>query len=96
MGARLLRNYLEQPLIELEEIEKRQEAIQELNENVISREEIREYLNPVYDMERLSSRISYQSANPRDLISFKSSLSMIPPIKYLLDRLSVTADERAS
>ncbi|MFQ9151939.1 MAG: hypothetical protein ACLR6B_11075 [Blautia sp.] len=85
MGARLLRNYLEQPLIELEEIEKRQEAIQELNENVISREEIREYLNPVYDMERLSSRISYQSANPRDLISFKSSLSMIPPIKYLLD-----------
>ena len=85
MGARLLRNYLEQPLIELEEIEKRQEAIEELNANVISREEIREYLNPVYDMERLSSRISYQSANPRDLISFKSSLSMIPPIKYLLN-----------
>ena len=85
MGARLLRNYLEQPLIELEEIEKRQEAIEELNANVISREEIREYLNPVYDMERLSSRISYQSANPRDLISFKSSISMIPPIKYLLN-----------
>lgn len=85
MGARLLRNFLEQPLIETEEINRRQEAIEELNGNMISREEIREYLNPVYDMERLCSRISYQSANPRDLISFKSSLSMVPHIKYLLE-----------
>ena len=84
MGARLLRSFLEQPLIESEEINRRQDAIEELNENVISREELREYLNPVYDLERLSSRISYQSANPRDLISFKASLAMIPHIKYLL------------
>ncbi len=84
MGARLLRNFLEQPLIEIEEINRRQEAIEEFNEQVISREEIREYLNPIYDMERLIGRISYRSANPRDLIAFKTSLSMIPPIKYLL------------
>ncbi len=96
MGARILRNYLEQPLIDLEEIEKRQDAIEELNANVISREEIREYLNPVYDLERLSSRISYQSANPRDLIAFKTSLSMIPPIKYLLNGFQASADAGAS
>ena len=74
MGARMLRSFIEQPLIDLEEIEKRQQAISELNQNAIAREEIREYLNPVYDLERLISKISYQSANPRDLIAFKSSL----------------------
>lgn len=84
MGARLLRSFLEQPLIEIREINRRQEAIQELNENAISREELREYLNPIYDLERLISKISYKSANPRDLVAFKTSLSMIPPIKYLL------------
>ena len=84
MGARLLRSFLEQPLIEISEINRRQEAIQELNENAISREELREYLNPIYDLERLISKISYKSANPRDLVAFKTSLSMIPPIKYLL------------
>ena len=51
------------------------------------REELREYLNPVYDLERLISRISYKSANPRDLIAFRSSLEMIPPIKYILGGL---------
>lgn len=48
------------------------------------REEIREYLNPVYDLERLVSKISYRSANPRDLIAFKTSLEMLPHIKNLL------------
>ena len=51
---------------------------------MITREEIREYLNPIYDLERLISRISYKSANPRDLIAFKNSLSMIPHVRYLL------------
>ena len=50
MGGRLLRNYIEQPLIDKEEMEKRLDAIQELNQDSISRDEIREYLNPVYDL----------------------------------------------
>lgn len=84
MGARMLRNYIEQPLISKREILKRQEAVQELNDNLITREEIREYLHPIYDLERLIGRISYKTANPRDLISFKSSIAMIPHIRYLL------------
>lgn len=88
MGARLLRHFVEQPLIEKEEILRRLDAVEELKENAITREEIREYLNPVYDLERLISRISYQSANPRDLIAFKSSLEMLPPIKYIMKSLA--------
>ena len=70
MGARLLRKYLEQPLIEKEEILKRLDAVEELKSMAISREEIREYLTPVYDLERLITRITYGSANPRDLTAF--------------------------
>ncbi len=88
MGARLLRHYIEQPLIEKNEILRRLDAVDELKNNAITREELREYLNPVYDLERLMSRISYQSANPRDLIAFKTSLSMLPHIRYLMEGLS--------
>ncbi|MCR5666756.1 MAG: DNA mismatch repair protein MutS [Eubacterium sp.] len=84
MGARMLRSFIEQPLLELDKIEKRQNAIEELLKDMISREEIREYLTPVYDLERLISRITYQNANPRDLISFKTSLSMLPAIKTIV------------
>ncbi len=84
MGARLLRSYVEQPLKKKIEIERRLDAIEELNANMITREELREYLNPVYDLERLISKVSYQSANPRDLIAFKTSLEMLPSIKFLL------------
>ncbi len=84
MGARLLRSYIEQPLIVKEDIEKRQDAIEEINEDLINRDEIREYLNPIYDLERLISKIAYKSAGPRDLISFKNSLEMLPHIKNLI------------
>lgn len=84
MGARLLRSYIEQPLIDKEEIEARLDAIEELNQNMITREELREYLSPIYDLERLMGKVSYKSANPRDLIAFKSSLKMLPYIKCLL------------
>ena len=84
MGARMLRSYVEQPLIDKAEIEKRQDAIEEINEHVITREELREYLNPIYDLERLVTRVTYLSANPRDLIAFKNSIAMLPPIKALL------------
>ncbi len=84
MGARLLRNYIEQPLIVKEQIEKRQKAIKELNSALIDRDELREYLNPIYDLERLIGRIAYKSAGPRDLIAFKNSLMMLPYIKNIL------------
>ena len=83
MGARKLRNSLEQPLINREEIIKRYDAIDELNQNMITREELREYLNPIYDLERLLSKISYKSANPRDMIALLSSLQMLPHILFL-------------
>ena len=88
MGARLLRTWIEQPLISREAIQERQKAIEELNLNYISREELGEYLNPVYDLERLIGRISYKSANPRDLLAFKNSLGMIPPIRQLLNEFT--------
>ncbi len=84
MGARTLRNFLEQPLIDRSEILARQDAIAEMNEDMIFREELREYLNPIYDLERLIGRITYRSANPRDLIAFRNSLQMLPHIKNLL------------
>ncbi len=84
MGARLLRSFMEQPLIDYDMITQRLEAVAQLKDNMITREEIREYLNPIYDLERLMSKISYKSANPRDLIAFSSSLSMLPHIKFLM------------
>ena len=84
MGARMLRSFVEQPLIEKTEITKRLDAIESLNQNAMAREEIREYLNPVYDLERLISRVTYQTANPRDLIALKTSLEMLPHIRTLL------------
>ena len=84
MGARMLRKYIEQPLIDKEMVLKRLDAVEELLKQAISREEIREYLGPVYDLERIGGKITYQTANPRDLIAFQTSLSMLPPIKCIL------------
>lgn len=84
MGARLLRSYIEQPLIDAKQINARLDAIEEINNNYITREELREYLNPIYDLERLISKVVYKTANPRDLIAFLNSLTMLPHIKTLL------------
>ena len=84
MGGRLLRSMLEQPLIDKAEMEKRLDAIEELNRDSVSRDEIREYLNPVYDLERLLSKVTYKTANPRDFIAFRNSLEMLPAIKKVL------------
>ena len=94
MGARNLRKYIEQPLVQKYDIEKRLDALNELLDNAISREEIREYLSPIYDLERLVSKITYQSANPRDMIAFESSLSMLPHIKIYFKRDDKSAFER--
>ncbi len=84
MGARMLRSYIEQPLIDKESIIKRQKAIEELNKSLITRDELREYLSPIYDLERLISKVAYKSANPRDLIALLNSLKMLPHIKTVI------------
>lgn len=84
MGARMLRSFIEQPLIDKAEMERRLDALEELGNNSVSRDELREYLNPIYDLERLLSKITYKTANPRDLIAFRNSLEMLPHIKTVL------------
>ncbi len=88
MGGRLLRSMLEQPLIDREEMERRLDAIEELNKDSVSRDELREYLNPIYDLERLLSKVTYKTANPRDFIAFRNSLEMLPAIKTVLQSFS--------
>ncbi len=84
MGKRLLRQSIEQPLVNADDINSRLDIITELNNNAVSREEIREYLNSIYDLERLIGRVGYRSANPRDLIALRQSFSVLPHIKFLL------------
>ncbi len=84
MGARQLRNDIEQPLINMEDINDRLDTVEQLCKNSVSRDEIREYLNPIYDLERLLGKVSYKSANPRDLIAFANSMEMLPHIKTVL------------
>ena len=84
MGARRLRSDIEQPLINMEDINARLDAVEQLCKNTVSRDEIREYLNPIYDMERLLGKVSYKSANPRDLVAFANSMEMLPHIKTVL------------
>ncbi len=85
MGARYLRFMIEQPLRNKTNIEKRLDAVEELLKNVIDREELREYLSSIYDLERLLTKVSYRTANPRDLIALKNSLKKIPGIKTVLN-----------
>ena len=87
MGARLMRSYLEQPLIQKKEIEARYDAIEELNQNLMVREEIRDLLKNIYDLERLMTKVSYRSANPRDLIAFKTSIASLPELSTQLNQL---------
>lgn len=90
MGARTLRQYIEQPLIDKTEIEKRLDCVEALCRQAITREELREYLNPIYDLERLLGKVSYKTANPRDLLAFRNSLKMLPHIKTLLNDFEQT------
>jgi len=84
MGQRKLKNMIEHPLLDKDEIEKRLDAIEELNQSMVDREEIREYLSGVYDLLRLLTKFSYRSANPRDLLAFKDSITPLGPVKNLL------------
>ncbi len=85
MGSRLLKKWLREPLLEKEPIERRLEAIGELNKQVIAREEIISLLEKVQDVERLISRVNYGNASPRDLLSLRNSLRHIPLIKEKVD-----------
>ncbi|MDE6883839.1 MAG: DNA mismatch repair protein MutS [Lachnospiraceae bacterium] len=87
MGGRLLRKYIEQPLIDKEQMNLRLDAVEMLCKRSVDRDELREYLNAIYDLERLMGKISYKTANPRDLIAFRNSLAMLPSIKTLLHDL---------
>ncbi len=84
----MLLNMVEQPLINKQPIKERLDAVEMLKENVMAREELREYMNSIYDLERLTMKISYRTANPRDLISFKTSIQYLPYIKDILAQFS--------
>lgn len=84
LGARLIRKWLKEPLLNVSAINQRLQAIKELNQQIIFREEISNYLKEVYDLERLIGRINYGNANPRDLLALRNSLQQIPLIKEKL------------
>lgn len=84
MGARMLRQWVEKPLLDIDEIKNRLNAVEELFNNFLLREELKEYLNSIYDIERLGSRIALGTANAKDLISFKNSLTNLPHIKAVI------------
>ena len=84
MGGRLLKRYIEQPLLNRKDITKRLDAVGELKEGYALRSGLRQKLDGVYDIERLLARISYGSLDARDLISLKSSIEPLPDIKNML------------
>ncbi len=84
MGGRLLRRWINDPLLDVKEINERLEAVEELKNNIMFRGDIVDSLRKVYDMERLAGKISYGNANGRDLISLKNSLENLPTLKSVL------------
>ena len=84
MGGRLLRRWISDPLIDITDINRRLDAVKELKENAMFRDDICELLKKVYDIERLAGKISYGTANARDLISLKNSVSQLPALKEVL------------
>ncbi len=94
MGSRMLKSFLAQPLIDPSAIGERLDAVSELSEKLMDRDEIREYLGAVYDIERLMCRVSYGNANPRDIIALKNSLAMLGPVKKVLSGFECRALKR--
>lgn len=88
MGGRKLKKWILRPLLQAEEIRKRQGAVDELVSDIITRDGIREVLKDVYDMERLAGRLSLSAANARDLVALKRSVFALPGLKGLLDQAS--------
>lgn len=88
MGSRLLKRWIEYPLIDAEKIAKRQAAVKDLKENFMLRENLKEHLVYVYDMERLASRIAYGNASPRDVLQLVATLEHAKPILNLASSLN--------
>ncbi|MBQ6282072.1 MAG: DNA mismatch repair protein MutS [Bacilli bacterium] len=92
MGSRLLKSYIESPLIDKKEINKRYDIVEKLLEEFILKEDLKGLLFEVYDLERLSGRISYGNTNGRDLLQLKNSLKVLPDIKNILTKLNFHSD----
>ena len=87
MGSRLLKNMIENPITNKEELEKRYDMISKLSEEFLLKDELKDLLNEVYDLERLSGRVSFGNANARDLLQLKNSLKVLPRIKEIINDL---------
>ena len=88
MGSRMLKRWIEYPLIDAEKISKRQAAVKDLKENFMLRENLKEHLVYVYDMERLASRMAYGNASPRDVLQLVATLEHAKPILDLASSLN--------
>ncbi len=88
MGSRMLKSMIENPLVSKKEIEKRYDMVQKLSEEFILKDELKELLNEVYDLERLSGKISYGNANAKDLLQLKASVKVLPSIIKIVNDLS--------
>lgn len=91
MGSRLLKRWLDRPLMNVDQISRRQDKVAELLDHYFERNNLQDELTEVYDLERLAGRIAYGSVNGRDLIQLKTSLQQIPKIKYVLETLDSPA-----
>ena len=92
MGSRMLKNWIESPLINKEEINKRYDIIEKLLEEFILKEDLKNLLFEVYDLERLCGRIGYGNTNGRDLLQLKNSLKVLPDVKRILTELDFNSD----
>ena len=92
MGSRFLKQVIENPLIDKEKIENRYDMVSKLLEEFIIKDELKELLNEVYDIERLAGRISFGTANARDLLQLKTSLKVLPRIKSIIKELEFNLD----
>ncbi|ASZ61458.1 MULTISPECIES: DNA mismatch repair protein MutS [Bacillus] len=96
MGGRLLKQWIDRPLIRVNQIEERQEMVETLMSHFFEREDLRERLKEVYDLERLAGRVAFGNVNARDLIQLKESLKQVPGVKQLVASLAHDkAKERA-
>ena len=88
MGSRMLKNWIENPLVDINQINNRYDIIEKLLEEFILKEDLKSLLFEVYDLERLCGRISYGNTNGRDLLQLKNSLKVLPNIKAILEDLN--------
>lgn len=94
MGSRLLKRWLDRPLINLDQITERQDKVAVFLDHYFERSNLQEELTKVYDLERLAGRVAYGSVNGRDLIQLKTSLNQVPKIKYVLETLEAPVFDR--